>query len=92
MTLTYLLLTCALVCALWALTSAILITGELDLRGMKTPFPFIGLLLFRNLGRYKETTLKETGKAGLLYYSYVIPINTAWIFALLALIISQTGG
>ncbi len=91
MSLTALFLLFAIICAVWALVSAILITRKLDRRGMKTPFPWIGILLFRNLGRYKEVTQKETGKVGALYNSYAIPINTALIFALLALINNQVG-
>lgn len=72
-------------CGIWVATSAVLITAALDRRGMRTPFPFIGLFLFRNLGRYREITLRETGKVGLLYYSYIVAINTALAFALIAL-------
>ena len=49
-----------------------------------TPFPFIRLFLFRNLERYKEITRRETGKVGPLFYSYVIPINTALALVLIA--------
>jgi len=41
----------------------------------------------RNLIRYKEVTLKETGKIGSLFYAYVIPINAALIVVLVALLI-----
>ncbi len=72
--------------ALWAVVAVVLITRELDRRGMKTPFLLMRLFVFRNLGRYKEVTLKETGKVGALYYHYIIPINLALIFSLVALV------
>ena len=84
MTLEYTLLGMAFACALLSVVSAIRITGELEKRGSPTPFPLIGLHLFRNLARYKEMTLKETAKVGPLYYSFIISINAAWILALMA--------
>jgi len=79
------LLMAAVVCGLWAVVSAVLLTVDLDRRGIKTPFPFIGALLFRNLGLYKKTTLEERGKVGPLYFSYVIPINLALALVICAL-------
>ena len=74
----------AAVCAIWAVVSAILVAQAMERHGHKTPFLFIGVLVFRNLHRYKEVTRKEAGRTGLLFYSYVVPINLAWIFALVA--------
>lgn len=74
----------AALCAAWALISIILITRILDERGMKTPLPLLGLYLFRNLDRYREMTLKETGKVGRLFYAFVVPVNAAWMLALVA--------
>ena len=80
------LLMAAGICVIWAIVAAILLTVDLDRRGIKTPFPFIGALLFRNLGLYKKMTLEKRGKVGLLYYSYVIPINLALVFIVCALV------
>ena len=74
----------AVACVVWAVVSAVLITADLDRRGIKTPFPFIGALIFRNLIRYREITLKETGMVGRLFYLYVVPINAALILVLAA--------
>jgi len=79
------LLMAAGICVIWAIVAAILLTVDLDRRGIKTPFPFIGALLFRNLGLYKKTTLEERGKVGPLYFSYVIPINLALALVICAL-------
>jgi hypothetical protein len=77
----------AIACAAWSVVTAIRITAFLEKRGLKTPFPFWGFYIFRNLGRYRETTIKETGKPGPLYYQYVIPINIALLLGLIALAI-----
>jgi hypothetical protein len=74
----------AVVCGALAVVSAVMITAELDRRGMKTPFPFIGPMIFRNLTRYRLITLEESGRTGPLFYAYVIPINLAMVLALLA--------
>jgi hypothetical protein len=81
------LLVAALICVVWAIVSAILLTRMLDKRRLKTPFPFFGLLLFRNIGRHREITRRETGRVGLLFYSYVVPINAAWVLALIAMVV-----
>ena len=83
----YVLACLALACVIWSVVTIIRITAFLDKRGIKTPVPFWGFYLFRNMGRYKETTIKETGKVGSLYYQYVIPINAALLLALAALFV-----
>jgi hypothetical protein len=83
---TYILIAAAL-CAAWAVVTAVLLTMDLDRRGMPTPFPWIGALLFRNLFRYRAVTVREMGKVGTLYYSYVIPINAALVLAVIAFLL-----
>ena len=85
------LLIVAVVCGIWATLSAVLLTRWLDQHGLTTPFPFIGLFLFRNVGRYRELTRTESGKVGPLFYSYIIPVNAAWILASIALAIWVPG-
>ena len=83
----YILAFLALACVIWSVVTAIRIAEFLDKRGLKTPFPFWGFYIFRNMGRYREVTIQETGKIGLLYYQYIIPINAALLLALVALAI-----
>ena len=84
MTIPSIMLSLAVACVAWAVVSALLITAALDRRGIKTPFPFMGALIFRNLIRYRDITRKETGRVGRLFYSYVVPINAALFFVLVA--------
>ena len=79
-----LLVALAAICAIGAVTSAMLITGALAQRGIKTPFPFIGVMLFRNLGRYREATVRETGRVGPLFHAYIVSINLALVLFLAA--------
>ncbi len=86
------LLLAALICAVCAVVSAVLLTRALDNRGLTTPLPFYGLFLLRNLERYKELTRIEAGEIGPLFYAYVIPINAAWALALAVLAVGALKG
>jgi hypothetical protein len=79
-----LLVALAAICPVCAVTSAMLITGALARRGVRTPFPFIGVMLFRNLGLYREATIHETGRVGPLFYTYIVSINLALVLVLAA--------
>lgn len=74
----------AAVCAVWSVVAAAMVAKSVERHGLKTPPLFIGTLVFRNLSKYKEVTRKREGRTGLLFYSYVVPINLAWIFVLAA--------
>jgi len=91
MDITTVLLTLAALCGIWAAVSAVLLTRSLDQRGLTTPFPFIRLFLFRNLGRYREITRSETGNVGPLFYSYVISINVALVLVMIAVAVRISG-
>lgn len=84
MNVTNVLLFLAAVCGVCSVVSAVLVAKAMERFGIKTPFPFIGVLVFRNLHMYQEVTRKETGRTGPLFYTYVVPINLAWVFALAA--------
>jgi hypothetical protein len=75
----------AAACCLWAVVASIRIVEYLDRRGIRTPWPLLRLYFFRNMSRYREITVRETGRPGRLYYSFLIPINAAWMLALAAL-------
>jgi len=91
MNVSYILIFSAIACCLWAVASIVRITIDMNRRGIKTPFPFMGVLMFRNLHRYQKITVEETGKVGPLFYSFVVPINAAWILALAGLILRNYG-
>lgn len=74
----------AVICGLSAAVVAVRIARALEPHGVRTPFPFIGLLVFRNLHRYREITLSQTGRVGPLFYAYVVPINMALALVLAA--------
>lgn len=86
MTLAAVLLSLTVACGLWAGVSAVLLANALGRHGIRTPFPFWGVLVFRNLHRYSALTRSATGRIGLLFYSYVVAINTALALVLAAFV------
>jgi hypothetical protein len=76
----------AVICLLWASASVVFITAELRKRGVETPWPLMRLYSLRNVHRYRELTIAESGKPGRLFFAFVYPINAAWILILLWLI------
>lgn len=63
-----------------------MIVNELMKRKQKIRFIVIKFMLPVYAHRYKKITLEETGKAGTLFYHYVIAANIALVFAIAAII------
>ena len=82
----YYLIGIALVFAVIGVVTAIMITAYLDKKGIKTPFPFISVLLFRNLRLYSQTARSESGHTGSLFYIYIISMNSALVVFILFMI------
>ena len=76
----------AILCVACAVVSAILITRNLDHRGVKTPFLLLRWKVLGNIRRYRQLTVEECGRPGMLYYLYLIPINAVVLFAILAVV------
>jgi hypothetical protein len=78
---------CLLVCALWAVTAAMLIARELDRRGMPVSFVWLRLMILKYVYQYVKITRQETGRIGPLFYHYVVPLNVALVLAVAMLVI-----
>ena len=90
MTLTILFAVIAGIAIVWYIVTSLMIVNELLKRGQKINFIFIKLMLPVYAHRYKKMTQEETGKVGLLFYHWVISINTALVFAVTAIIMKAT--
>jgi hypothetical protein len=88
MTLSALCITGVALCAIWTALMSVLITADLNKRGIKTSWPLMRWYFFRNLRLYREQTLKASGRVGPLFYGFVVSINAVWILLLLALAFS----
>jgi type III secretory pathway component EscS len=68
-------------------TSIIMIAVALEKRKVKVNFLFLRLLILKYIRDYKKITLKETGKVGHLYYSFIISMNAALVAAIVGILI-----
>jgi hypothetical protein len=64
-----------------------MIVHQLSKRGVKINFILLRLYLIKYIHQYKQLTLKETGKAGPLYYPCIISVNLALVLAIVGLIL-----
>lgn len=77
----------ALVAAAWGVVTTIMITKYLSGKGVAINFIFLRLFMLKYIGQYKEMTFQETGKAGPLFYSYIISMNMALVAVIVAFVI-----
>ena len=76
----------ALLAVVWNIVTTIAIIRWLQTKGEKINFVFIRALAPVYAQRYKKITLEETGKVGDLFYHWLISINTALVFGILAIV------
>jgi len=76
----------AAIAIVWFLVSGAMIVNELMKRNHKIKFIIINMILPVYIHRYKKVTLEESGRVGVLYYHWLIAINTALVFAVAAII------
>ena len=81
------LLVVAVVSALWGVVDSILIAIALDKWGVSVNMVLFRLLFFRYLSQYRQVSLRETGKVGPLFYSFIISMNVALVCCIAALIL-----
>ena len=70
-----------LVCAIWAVTAAVLIARDLEKRGIPVSFVWFRLMILKYLHQYSKITREEEGRVGPLFYHYVVPLNVALVLA-----------
>lgn len=82
------LMTFAIVSALCAVASAVLMTAALQKRGIPVNWVWLQLrILSRYLNQYRDVTRQETGRTGPLFYIFVVAINLTLLTALVGLIL-----
>jgi hypothetical protein len=86
MTIGPILIAVALGCIAWNIVAGILICRELGKRGVKVNYVFIKALIPFYAHRYKKMTRQETGRAGPLFYHWIISINAALVTAVAGLL------
>lgn len=87
MELSTVLLTVAVLSIIWGVADAILVAVWLDKRGFPINMLLFRILIIKYLNQYRGETLKETGKVGPLFYSYIIAMNLALVCGVVGLIL-----
>jgi hypothetical protein len=77
----------AIISAVSGVFSSIVITSWLSKRGIKINYPFIKVLIIKYVHQYCKITQQETGKPGPWFYSFVISMNLALVFAVVGFIL-----
>lgn len=82
----YIFITLCVICGIWNVVSTLLIYNTLKKWGFRVNFLWLHLLGPKYAFKYKEITKKETGSVGPLFYHWIVSINLALIFVIIAII------
>jgi hypothetical protein len=83
---TILLASVAIMAVVWFLVTGLEICDWLGKRSYKVNIVFLRLFLPLYVSQYRKLTIAETGRAGPLYYHWIISINTVLVFVIAAVI------
>jgi hypothetical protein len=72
-----------LICVVWAVVAAVLITVNLQRRGISVSIVWLRLMVLKYLHEYARLTREETGRVGPLFYHYVVPLNVALVIMII---------
>jgi hypothetical protein len=76
------------IAVIWNIVSSILICKALQIRGQRVNFFLLRLMMPVYAHCYKRVTERERGSAGLLFFHWVISINSVLILAIVAIVIA----
>ena len=77
----------AIISAACGVVSSIAITSFLSMRGIKINYLFINVLILKYGHQYRKITMQEAGKPGPWFYSYIISMNLALVFAVIGIVL-----
>ena len=80
------LLALAILFLFWGIVSMMAMVSFCSKRGIKINWVWIRLYVFMYISQYREITIKENGKPGPWFYSFIVSMNSALFFALIGLI------
>ncbi len=82
----------AVACVFWNVFISIRIYDWFRRRGVSVSFIWLRVMAPIYAHRYRKITREETGRTGPLYYHWLISINAALVFALVAIALHLTRG
>ena len=77
----------AILGAVWGVVSSIIISSFLSKRGVKINLLFFKVLVLKHIHQYHKITTQENGKPGPWFYSYIVSMNVALIFAIVGIVL-----
>ena len=83
------LLALAILFLFWGIVSMMAMVSFCSKRGIKINWVWIRLYVFKYISQYREITIKENGKPGPWFYSFLIGMNGALILAIVGLILKR---
>ena len=83
------LLALAILFLFWGIVSMMAMVSYCSKRGIKINWVWIRLYVFKYISQYREITLKENGKPGPWFYSFLVSMNGALILAIVGLILKR---
>jgi len=63
------------------------IASFLSRRGIKVNYVFIRVLILKYIHQYRKITMQEKGRPGPWFYSFVISMNLALVFAIVRIVL-----
>ncbi len=78
----------AIVAVFWGIVSSIVISSFLSKRGVKINLLFFRILVLKYIHQYHKITTQEGGKPGPWFYSYIVAMNLALVFAILGMLLN----
>jgi uncharacterized oligopeptide transporter (OPT) family protein len=73
--------------AVWGIVSSIVVSSFLSKHGIKINLLFFRVLVLKYIHQYHKITMQETGKPGPWFYSYIISMNLALVFAIVGIVL-----
>ena len=80
------LLALCVLCGIWNVVISLVVYDSLKKRGIPVSFIWLRLMAPKYAFQYKEITKVETGSVGPLFYQWIVSINLALGFAIIAII------
>ncbi len=64
-----------ILCGVWNVVTTLIIYSELVKKGIALSYLWLRLMAPFYVIRYKELTIREKGRAGALFYSWIVSLN-----------------
>jgi hypothetical protein len=81
----------AIISVIIGVVASVMIAVFLTQRGTKINYLFFRLFVFKYIEQYRRITINENGRPGTLFYSYVVSMILALVFAVTGIILKTTG-